>query len=111
MALSNEMVSLAVRSSNLPERVDIDWSFNAKQVQNLIDSTSQTTIDGVVADLVRRFGSLAVYDAIGPEQLLIFRKGDLPQILAVGVHCSVRWMSTAPFGATHRFVPKRGFSL
>ncbi|SRR5258706_4009047 len=75
---SGDFATLAIRSCCIPSRVDIDWSFNPADVQSLIDWTGQSTIESVVADLIRRQGSLVTYDVVIPEKLRVFSVGDPP---------------------------------
>lgn len=71
-------VSFAVAGNELPDRVDLDWSYCWSTVTQRIEANETASIENLVVTIAAEFGSVAIYDSIPPDRLRVFCKGNRP---------------------------------
>ncbi|WP_375762628.1 hypothetical protein ACE10W_16720 [Bradyrhizobium sp. B025] len=72
------MVTFAVNSEDIPQRVHLDWS-NAWHFQaNDIFKNQRLNAEELVRRLLVEYGSFVTYDTISPDKLRVFCEGNQP---------------------------------
>ncbi len=75
-ASGTRMVTFAVETKDIPQRVHVDWSYSWEMQKGRIDEA--LTGEEIARQLITAFGSFVSYDTVSPDKLRVFCEGTQP---------------------------------